>query len=367
MNQSTKLYWHDLIRGISAVLVLAGHLRSLLFINYNESDKTFFDAIFYFLTGLGHQSVIIFFVLSGFFIAKSCNKNNQFNFRTYIVNRVSRLWTVLIPALIFTYSIDRIGLIYFEENYIYNGSINELLININKSTNLQSFIGNIFYLQNVYVPSFGSNGPLWSLTNEFWYYILYGLILISVLPHSMTKHKLISISVIVLIFYILGYQILIYFPIWIMGALVHIISNKYQITKHNILILILLVLMISILSIYKMGYISSISSDYILATIFSLILIQINELNMKSTILKKIADYLSKISFTLYLFHLPITILMTSILVEKRTEFNFAGSLIYFFIMILIIIISTLMWNLFEKNTHHVRRKLNELIISNKE
>ena len=38
-------------------------------------------------------------------------------------------------------------------------------------------MGNLFFLQTIFVPPFGSNAPLWSLSFEFWYYLLFPLCL----------------------------------------------------------------------------------------------------------------------------------------------------------------------------------------------
>ena len=35
------------------------------------------------------------------------------------------------------------------------------------------FLGNAAFLQRILVPELGTNGPLWSLANEFWYYLLF--------------------------------------------------------------------------------------------------------------------------------------------------------------------------------------------------
>src|SRR5262249_53262489 len=40
---------------------------------------------------------------------------------------------------------------------------------------LRTFVGNLLFLQTIFCTTFGSNGPLWSLSNEFWYYVLFPL------------------------------------------------------------------------------------------------------------------------------------------------------------------------------------------------
>jgi hypothetical protein len=40
---------------------------------------------------------------------------------------------------------------------------------------IMTFLGNLCFVQTVSVPVYGSNGPLWSLANEFWYYVMFPL------------------------------------------------------------------------------------------------------------------------------------------------------------------------------------------------
>lgn len=59
----------NFLRWIAAFLVVVGHLRSLMFPEYSKLvNPSIFQKIFYFITGLGHEGVIIFFVISGFLV-----------------------------------------------------------------------------------------------------------------------------------------------------------------------------------------------------------------------------------------------------------------------------------------------------------
>jgi hypothetical protein len=53
----------DLLRGLAALLVCAGHLRSFLMVDFGEvRSPSILDRAFYFATGLGHQAVVVFFL-----------------------------------------------------------------------------------------------------------------------------------------------------------------------------------------------------------------------------------------------------------------------------------------------------------------
>jgi peptidoglycan/LPS O-acetylase OafA/YrhL len=59
MAESVKLDSLDLVRGLAALLVVAGHLRAYVFKSYGEvSQISVTLKAFYFATGLGHEAVI---------------------------------------------------------------------------------------------------------------------------------------------------------------------------------------------------------------------------------------------------------------------------------------------------------------------
>ena len=67
---------------------------------------------FYLITGLGHQAVLVFFVLSGYFVGGSVVdgfQRRRFSWTGYGIARLSRLWTVLLPALLLTLVLDTLG------------------------------------------------------------------------------------------------------------------------------------------------------------------------------------------------------------------------------------------------------------------
>ena len=176
MKHNSKLIWFDFFRGLAAFLVLISHVRNLLFEDYVPNGNPLAQ-FFYFITGFGHEAVILFFVLSGFFIIGSIHESvqrQQWSIRNYIINRLTRLWIVLLPSLLLTLCWDHLGLMLYSDAYTYAGT----LINISPESpvlhlGITNFAGNLFFLQTILVTTFGSNGALWSLSNEFWYFVLF--------------------------------------------------------------------------------------------------------------------------------------------------------------------------------------------------
>src|SRR5688500_18002200 len=107
MNAASSLYL-DLVRFAAAVLVFLHHWV------YTRISGTSHTAI----GGFGEDAVMIFFVLSGYVISYVAleQKNSA---RDYAVNRLARLYSVVIPALVLTVVFDTLGRAI--EPSLYNG------------------------------------------------------------------------------------------------------------------------------------------------------------------------------------------------------------------------------------------------------
>ena len=108
MNSGDRLAWLDFARGIAALTVCMGHVRSALFMDYVDlPDAGLATSLFYAWTGLGREAVMVFFVLSGFLVGGAVMRAGPaFDWRTYAIARLSRLWVVLVPALLLTAALD---------------------------------------------------------------------------------------------------------------------------------------------------------------------------------------------------------------------------------------------------------------------
>ncbi|MVQ33843.1 acyltransferase family protein [Paenibacillus anseongensis] len=224
----------DFLRGLAAILVLMEHLGSRLFLGYGYlQNPTVIIKLLYLLNLLGGPSVIVFFVLSGLFISRSVLKSivdNKWSWKSYLVNRLSRLYVVLIPALCLTLIADKLASYYFDyskysDNY----------------TNIKEFVGNLFYLQNIYVGNYGSNGPLWSLGYEFWYYMLFPIIIL-LLRNQKKILKVAYLFTALTVIFLIGQRMSYYFLIWLVGMLVLLLpatsraKNKFIMTTSFLLV-----------------------------------------------------------------------------------------------------------------------------------
>ncbi len=181
--------WPDVFRGLAALAVCAGHLRAALFVDHAQSPNVgALGTAFYASTGLGHQAVMVFFVLSGFLVGGAVMRQaDALSPARYLNARLSRLWTVLLPALLLTLCADT--LLRALAPHALDGALRATWGSTplagEHSLGWKTAIGNVLFLQTLAVPVFGSNGPLWSLAYEFWYYLAFPLLVLGLRGHPL--------------------------------------------------------------------------------------------------------------------------------------------------------------------------------------
>jgi peptidoglycan/LPS O-acetylase OafA/YrhL len=363
MKHSSKTFYYylDLIRWISAFLVVIGHIRSILFLDFSQiHDSNLAIKLFYFITGIGHEAVIIFFVLSGYLVGGQVIKNisnGEFIWIEYLIKRTSRLYIVLIPCLVFGFIIDSIGINYFNNlgSYTHSNIYNIASINysILDRTNIPTFLANLFMLQTSFLETFGSNGPLWSLAYEFWYYILFPVIIYILKNNFMNvKKTFVYLTLILSLSFLLNEQIFLYMIIWIAGALISLITKSYFNTMISALLLLTYIFLSKYLN-YDIGFYKD-----LLLCFFVCILINSFVDNKSKTYFQNINSKLADFSYTLYLFHFPFSLLVLSSMSLIKLEATSTTFIYFLLIIILVYIYSFIIYLFFENNTGVIRNYL---------
>ena len=106
----------------------------------------------YFVSGFGHYAVMAFFVLSGFLVGGSVLRgrmDGEFNWGLYAVNRLTRLWIVLIPALLLGAIWDHLGLHLFGTSGVYGDDCQAWHIAVPPRLSASIMVGNMFFLQGI--------------------------------------------------------------------------------------------------------------------------------------------------------------------------------------------------------------------------
>lgn len=343
-SKAEKLLWLDLLRGVTAFAVFIGHLRTLYFVDFAAIEANVQTKVFFFLTGFGHQSVIIFFVLSGFFIAKTTQSavdRHRWRFKDYLINRIVRLETVLLPTLILGLCLDTIGLHFFAQVESYAGQIPSLLyVSPVGKLDIVTFFGNVLFLQNIIADTFGTNAPLWSLANEFWYYMIFPLLYFSLSPkYPLSKRLFLSLLVISILVFV-GKMIALYFLIWAMGAVAFYVNQKYSAFLlsrpflFKTILVIASILLLSVLFCTRANVLVLFFNDYSLGFVTGLFVLMLSLCKMEKPFLKGISTYLSNISYTLYLIHIPAAMLLCAWISTERHTWNYTNLLSFFLLEI---------------------------------
>ena len=358
----------DLLRGSAALVVLFGHLRfTLEDLARKPQGKVPWDVGWAAAAGKNpvnmmnppHEAVIVFFVLSGTLVGGSVlrnHKSNQFSWGSYTFKRLRRLLTVLIPALVFGALVD-----LSSRSILDHARANALgrLEDIQFHLEFKTFLGNLLFLQildRTRLPSFGSNTALWSLSAEFWYYLLFPLLVAAIFAKAARPRLgFLALSVVVAVF--LWKNPLSHFPIWALGSLVTllplVIKAKYQ---RIAVALGFLQFAAAGLFLWKRPFPSRFLDDSLLSISCALLLYCIlhqRQVRVK-TVYAHVAESLAAMSFTLYLFHLPLVTLFVILLASYSPGLASHHGLATLFIGPGTYLVCYLFYLLFERNTDRI-------------
>src|SRR5438128_258897 len=169
----------DMLRGMAALIVVAYHTRETTWVGIREfwnlhgpdvGAQTILGYVTFPLVW-GSIGVPIFFVLSGYCIhrsqafARARSGSFQLSPTNFLVRRFLRIYPVLVGALFLTLLCDSMSRRYFPNSSKLG------------DTGIDTFLVNLFSLQGIGGPTYGSNVPLWTLSIEVQLYALYPLLL----------------------------------------------------------------------------------------------------------------------------------------------------------------------------------------------
>jgi peptidoglycan/LPS O-acetylase OafA/YrhL len=193
LDQPFSLYL-DLVRISAACAVVMAHFRYF---------RIFDDAQIARVADLGRESVIAFFVLSGFVIAYSAEQRNR-TLREYVSARCARLYSVVLPVLLLAFALaafaDSLGVpvsgaYQFREPWLY------IPFHLLFLGELWGFVESPPWLL-----------PYWSLNYEAWYYVLFGA-----LWYLKGRLRLLGLAA----FALMGPRLWLLLPLWLSGVFLY--------------------------------------------------------------------------------------------------------------------------------------------------
>jgi len=165
----------------------------------------------------GQEAVILFFLLSGFVIGYAQVFTADHSFRSYFWKRALRIY---IPVLC----------VYALSYLVVSGEAGHLV-----SMEPRTLLGNLLMLQdwsfarpNVIVDAYMDNGPLWSLSYEWWFYMLF-FPLFTFFDRTVTRDRLVfAVAVCAALVFVVWPtfvpRLLMYLAIWWTGV---VLADEY--------------------------------------------------------------------------------------------------------------------------------------------
>lgn len=349
-----------LVRALAAIEVAAAHLRAIFYPGMRTiADPSLWYQGFAFITGFGHQAVLLFFVISGWLVGGSLlDKWHQNSaIANYAVDRLTRLWTVLIPIFILSLllSLSRGELDKGTIDYTSRGEFSTL-----------TFAGNLIGLQLISVPAYGGNFALWSLSNESWYYLLFPLLVLMFRTDRRSVRIMTALTICTLAI-ALPPVLLLYFIIWLLGA----VASRIQIDCSSAVRAIVIFIAI-IASFYcrLKGLNDDISMaafipDLVLGLLLLLILCSLQDLATPTSPtflrLARLGRFFAEFSFTLYLIHVPLIYVLKIVSHKTLGVGQFSPHApfhmgVFALMLCFIVVCAYLFYLLFEARTQQIRK-----------
>ena len=352
------LYWLDWLRFSAALMVVAIHARGGNWVEWGrlaEASKTKLFAVFYALTRGGSEWVLVFFVLSGFLVGGKVIERlraGTFSLRDYIIDRFSRIWVPLVPALIWSAVVA---------------------CWVEKPVSWVGLGGNLLGLQVVCFRCFAENIPLWSLAYEIWFYVLAGAAAAWIL--SETRGRIgagFALALGFAIFTRLGAEFLF---AWILGAMTYWLCGHPRqaglaLVGAGLMALgyVCSELRTATVSVDTSSWVRFTPSAEVATLILSLgialalpFLTQLKPGTKLGASLNNLGGKLAAFSYTLYLTHYPTLYVWEHYFPERHNTIDVVSIVIYLLRITSCVLFAWLCYLPFEKQTGHLRKIMRKI------
>lgn len=299
----------DIIRVSASLVVAYGHITQPYF-STGWRDRTF----------AAQSAVVVFFVLSGFVI-RYVTTGRPTTLGNYASDRASRIYSVAIPALLFTLAADSISRHINPQFYLTLGNnfahpLRRIFVNL-------IFCGQVWDFRTTPL----SNTPYWSINYEVAYYIIYGLY------YYVTGRLRWPLVIAACLFF--GYHVLLLFPLWIAGCVLHDIyrdwdgflaSNFFRRARLIVFPLAAMAAAVPFVPLKRLLHITPAMADFahqqqiglgnylfglVVIPVFPLLLRLARRVKPKSSTVNAIR-FIAEGTFPIYLFHFPMYALIAA-------------------------------------------------------
>ncbi|MGF6238728.1 peptidoglycan/LPS O-acetylase OafA/YrhL [Paraburkholderia sp. GAS38] len=330
VDSAGKEHVIDAMRGFAALLVAYFHCRQVAWVGMESFHHTVghalsFSSIMAYLTmpiAWGSAGVPIFFVISGYCIHRggalrlAQNPNYTLDTVNFWARRFARIYPVLLAALLLTFALDWVS---FQLPPV-NHKLREI--------GLHAFLVNLFSLQGVAGKTYGSNGALWTLSLEVQFYAIYPLLFALRRRLGMTPLLALVALVNIVSAYVLERHDLQFFTsywfAWTLGAWIADVRARKAADKDarrasNGLYAVAAVLVALGCVAFRFGQYGAFQ---LWALGFAFYLYRALDRRSVETPLARVLSRFGDFSFSLYLIHLPIFVLLSSLLYRSALQLS---------------------------------------------
>ncbi|MDF2607280.1 MAG: acyltransferase 3 [Bacillales bacterium] len=337
LNKSERINSLDSLRGIASMVVVIFHcLISFPIFYYANFKGEYSNKFIEFLTispfksfWAGNEAVLLFFILSGFVLSLPFLNNSTPSYFGYIIKRYFRIY---IPYIIIIFMSIILMSLFGKYTNIdsmsdsYNGRWNQ-------PVTIKAILG---YLIMFNLDKSNVNAVVWSLFHEMRISIFFPLLMVILIKYDWKKALAIALGLNIIILYMFGFlsnvsnnvisglgfsfrETMYYTTFFILGASFakyrnFILSMFYPLKYlQKFFIFVLSIFLINNRWINLIYNIDSVALRDLLAAfgillLFSLVL---SSKKIESMLSGKILLFLGKISYSLYLIHIPILMIVT--------------------------------------------------------
>lgn len=369
----------DALRGFAAFSVLLSHWRDAFFVDYSALQRhDLLTTTAYIFCSMGRQWVIVFFVLSGYLVGGSILRSRQagrWSWRAYLLTRLTRLYVVLVPALLLGGIADWVGMHMPGMMNIYTGNsgMHILAYDVHQTLTPRVFVENLLFLQNLHAPGLGSNTALWSLANEFWYYIVFPLLLLVFARGQKRTGRVVCVLALVAWSVFAGMHVVLLIIPWLMGVSIACLPRfpAFGPWTRNLTVFLAMAMFFAGMMFFAEGQATGNASHSLLAgSIYGMPFTDIPlgllisfliwvTLSCATAPMPSSYAWLAKRaaagSYTLYLIHIPVLVLIKASLHIPRMVPNWHAAMVGMAVLVFVLLYAQLVYELFEKKTDGVR------------
>lgn len=338
----------DLLRGLAALLVVLVHVRQTAFVDYTAlpaEGRGLLTALFYGLTRSGNEAVLVFFVLSGLLVGGQIVArvmNERFDWVSYTIDRVSRIFLPLVPAVAISAAVG--------------------ILVLGHSLGLLEILANILGLNGVLTETMVENRPLWSLAYEIWFYVIGGA-LAYIFSRGPNLWSVALLSAGTFSMAVLDSR---YFLFWGLGA----VASLFRVLRKREILFMLGLFLMGVGAFFNQLTVPTKffenlplpkgidgASLLCIGLCLMLPLLGSERVTRKLSALRRPAAALASFSYSLYLFHFPINEVL-QIWMPQASEISLITAAQFVLRVVLCILGSLFFYWCFERNTATLRRSL---------